>query len=213
MSLKCEPASEPLRISVKQMLIDRWSKAVWESRTHQAEQALLKVLPVGFSDCLRPPVDDREREARERDNRLRAFRPLPSDGGITTRARLSRSFSSASERGGETFVWTACERKPRPESGLDCLVCAIFARQRRERGQPFSGCFSPASARGGNNLQKQRTLRDINPDFRDFHPHNGSSRFRIPGMNVTCVPNGTTFRGRDWYTLLDEPVLTLDDLR
>ena len=38
-----------------------------------------------------------------------------------------------SEEGTPQNVLKTCAIEPRPESGLDCLVCAIFARQREVR--------------------------------------------------------------------------------
>ena len=42
----------------------------------------------------------------------------------------------ASEQGTTDKGLTTFTRKPRPESGRDCLVCAIFARQWETHGLP-----------------------------------------------------------------------------
>jgi hypothetical protein len=59
-------------------------------------------------------------------NVLRIFQVVPSslDGGLHFRAPLP------SEMGTTQNAATTFALKPRPESGLDCLVCATFARQR-----------------------------------------------------------------------------------
>ena len=58
-----------------------------------------------------PAVGFRVEELRRRIQGVRFNSPLLSKEGKTDGLR--------------TLTW-----KPRPESGLDCLICAIFARQR-----------------------------------------------------------------------------------
>jgi len=66
-------------------------------------------------------------ERRERDNRLRALRPHHAVGVSSPSAeRRENNF-----KGLKDFYLKAKARfKPRPESGIDNRVCAVFARQR-----------------------------------------------------------------------------------
>ena len=118
MNLEYEPASEPLHIVRNQTSVERGR--------HVREVPSLPGKENSSSHRARPVHQIISMLKRIRTNRVSIKNSLP----LSLRFAIIIKPAACEQRGNtlhklKTFTWN-----PRPESGLDCLTCAIFFRQR-----------------------------------------------------------------------------------
>ena len=136
---------------------------------------------------------------------------------------IGRQSLTASERTGNDlkvssfFTW-----KPSPESGLDCLMCAMFSRQRFVRTPIRSRAakLMPTICHKWSGSTKITTRLHHIGHCKTTSGTNWSNRWtywviiintrRDQIASRSLLPSNITVRGRAWHMFLDVPVLTLD---